>query len=182
MTRGWPIRLFPVRMNWPGDLDSDPPRVVVIDPAVSSGRPVVNGTGLMAEIIVGRLNSGEGIESIADDYGLQVNQIEEVICYAQQPEIRIFCLDRNLGSKQLAVLLENAGFVVRVHDNYFKPDEADNLWLASRGQRGWIAITPDKRILKDPLSMSAIGANKGRVFFLPKNNKNPQMWAPILMS
>jgi len=80
--KGWPIKLFPVRMNWPGDLDSDPPRVVVIDPGVSSGRPVVNGTGVMAEIIVGRFNSGEGIESIADDYGLQVSQIEEVIRYA----------------------------------------------------------------------------------------------------
>jgi hypothetical protein len=30
--------------------------------------------------------------------------------------------------------------------------------------------------------MAAIGANEGRVFFLPKNNKNPQMWAPILVS
>jgi len=80
------------------------------------------------------------------------------------------------------VLLENAGFVVKVHDNHFRPDEADNVWLASCGQKGWIAITPDKRILKDPQSMSAIGANKGRVFFLPKNNKNPQVWAPILIS
>lgn len=79
-------------------------------------------------------------------------------------------------------MLENAGFVVKVHDNHFRPDEADNVWLASCGQKGWIVITPDKRILKDPLSMSAIGANKGRVFFLPKNNKNPQVWAPILIS
>jgi hypothetical protein len=30
--------------------------------------------------------------------------------------------------------------------------------------------------------MMAIGANKSRVFFLPKNNKNPQIWAPILIS
>jgi hypothetical protein len=36
--------------------------------------------------------------------------------------------------------------------------------------------------MKDPASMAAIGANKGRVFFLPKNDKNPQMWAPILIS
>ena len=79
---GWPIKLFPVRMNWPGDLTSDPPRVVVIDPAISSGRPVVTGTGVMAEIIIGRFNSGEGSESIADDYGLGVGQIEEVIRYA----------------------------------------------------------------------------------------------------
>jgi uncharacterized protein (DUF433 family) len=80
--RGWPVKLFPIRMNWPGDVSVDPPRVVVIDPAISSGRPVVNGTGVMAEIIVGRFNTGEGIESIAEDYGLQVSQIEEVIRYA----------------------------------------------------------------------------------------------------
>ena len=30
--------------------------------------------------------------------------------------------------------------------------------------------------------MGAIGANNGRVFFLPQNNKNPQMWAPILIN
>ncbi len=81
-SKGWPIRLFPVRMNWPGDVNNDPPRVVVIDPTISSGRPVVNGTGIMAEIIVGRFNTGEGMESIADDYGLDVGQIEEVIRYA----------------------------------------------------------------------------------------------------
>jgi uncharacterized protein (DUF433 family) len=80
--KGWPIKLFPVRMSWSGDATSDPPRVVVIDPAVSSGRPVVNGTGVMAEIIMGRFNSGEGSASIAEDYGLEVNQIEEVIRYA----------------------------------------------------------------------------------------------------
>jgi hypothetical protein len=96
--------------------------------------------------------------------------------------VTIFFLDRNLGSKQLAALLENAGFVVKVHDSYFKRDEADDVWLASCGRRQWVAITPDRRILKDPVSMAAIGANKGRVFFLPKNNQNPQVWAPILTS
>ena len=80
--KGWPIKLFPMRMSWPGDLAIDPPRVVVIDPAVSSGRPVVNGTGVMAEVIFGRFNTGEGIESIAEDYGLKVSQIEEAIRYA----------------------------------------------------------------------------------------------------
>lgn len=80
--KGLPIKLFPIRMSWPGDLAQEPPRVVVIDPAVASGRPVVNGTGVMAEVIVGRFNTGEGIESIAEDYGLQVAQIEEAIRYA----------------------------------------------------------------------------------------------------
>ena len=100
----------------------------------------------------------------------------------QQPELTIFFLDRGLGSKQLAGELERSGFIVRVHDDYFKRDEADDVWLASCGQRRWVVITPDRRILKNPRSMMAIGANKSRVFFLPKNNKNPQIWAPILIS
>ncbi len=68
-----------------------------------------------------------------------------------------------------------------MHDEYFKPDEVDEVWLAECGRRLWVAITPDRRILKDPVSMKAIGANNGRVFFLPQNNKNPLMWAPMLI-
>jgi hypothetical protein len=86
-----------------------------------------------------------------------------------------------LGNKQLAEALRAEGFAVRVHDDHFKPDEADDVWLASCGQKSWVAITPDRRILKDPQSMRAIGENRGRVFFLPQNNKNPKMWAPIMI-
>jgi hypothetical protein len=93
-----------------------------------------------------------------------------------------FFLDRSLGSKQLPGILEGHGFAIRVHDKYFDRDEVDEVWLASCGQRKWIVITPDKNILKDPVSMRAIGANKGRVFFLSKNNKSPTLWAPILIS
>jgi len=64
-------------------MKSDPPRVVVIDPDVSSGRPVVNGTGVTAEVIVGRFNTGEGVGRIAEDYGLNVSQVEGVIRYAR---------------------------------------------------------------------------------------------------
>ncbi len=70
---------------------------------------------------------------------------------------------------------------MRVHDEHFKPDEVDEVWLAECGRRSWVAITPDRRILKDPVSMKAIGANNGRVLFLPQNNKNPVMWAPMLI-
>jgi hypothetical protein len=86
-----------------------------------------------------------------------------------------------LGSKQLAEALGKEGLAVRVHDQHFKPDEADDVWLASCGQRSWVAITLDRRIQKDPVSMKAIGENRGRVFFLPQKNKNPEMWARIIV-
>lgn len=81
----------------------------------------------------------------------------------------------------MAEALERQGIAVRVHDKYFRPDEADETWLASCGQRSWVAITPDKRILNDSRSMRAIGQNKGRVLFLPQNNKNPVIWASIIV-
>jgi uncharacterized protein (DUF433 family) len=80
--KGLPAKLFPIRMNWEGRFEQEPPRVVVIDPAVSSGRLVVAGTGIIADVIVGRFNAGEGWESLADDYKLTIAQIEEVIRYA----------------------------------------------------------------------------------------------------
>jgi hypothetical protein len=87
-----------------------------------------------------------------------------------------------LGSRQFAAALRKEGFSVRVHDDHFKPDETDDVWLASCGRSSWIAITPDRRILKDPQSMEAIGQNMRRVLFLPQNNRNPKMLAPILIS
>jgi len=61
----------------------------------------------------------------------------------------------------LAEALRKEGFSVRVHDDHLKPDEADDVWLASCGRSSWIAITPDRRILKDPQSMKA---NATRIF------------------
>jgi hypothetical protein len=69
-----------------------------------------------------------------------------------------------------------------VHDDYFKRDELDDVWLESCGGRNWVVFTPDKNIQKDPVSMRAIGESKGRVFFLSQNNKSPDTWAPIIIS
>ena len=77
-----PMRLFPLRAGWVGSAGQEPPRVVVIDPAISSGTPVVYRTGIMAKILAGRFRAGEGIEELARDYGLQNSEIEEVIRYA----------------------------------------------------------------------------------------------------
>jgi uncharacterized protein (DUF433 family) len=77
-----PMRLFPLRGDWADRTDYEPPRVVVIDPQISSGRPVIYGTGIMATVLAGRFRAGEGIEELARDYDLETAQIEEVIRYA----------------------------------------------------------------------------------------------------
>lgn len=53
--------------------------VVVIDPRLGFGRPVIDGTGIRTEVIVDRFRAGEMIESIADDYSRPASDIEEIV-------------------------------------------------------------------------------------------------------
>lgn len=78
---GLPMQLFPFRVGWNGNAEKEAPRVIVIDPDVSSGRPVIYGTGIMTFILSGRHKGGESVGELAKDYGLTKHQIEEAIHY-----------------------------------------------------------------------------------------------------
>lgn len=79
---GLPIQLFPFPASADGkQRENASRRVVVIDPDVSSGRPVVYGTGIMTLILSGRNRAGESIGELASDYGLSKRQVEEAIHY-----------------------------------------------------------------------------------------------------
>ncbi len=72
---GLASRLYPfVRKR-----DLSEPRFIVIDPAISFGRPVVAGTGIATPVIAERYKAGESIDQLADDYGRQRLEIEEAI-------------------------------------------------------------------------------------------------------
>ena len=75
---GLAVRLFPFTR---GDRQNAP-TLIVIDPSVSFGRPVVSGSGVSAEVIVDFFNAGETIADLADEYRLQPFQIEEAVRYA----------------------------------------------------------------------------------------------------
>ena len=72
---GIPIKLYPFTRS---ELDHAP-SMVVIDPALSSGRPVLVGTGLATEIISERYKAGDSITELARDYGRKKAEIEEAI-------------------------------------------------------------------------------------------------------
>ena len=57
------------------------PFAVVVDPAVSFGRPVLEGTGIPTEILAQRYKAGDSLEALADDYGRPKEEIEEAIRY-----------------------------------------------------------------------------------------------------
>lgn len=57
----------------------DQPQVVVADPRVAFGRPVVKGTGIPITILLERWLAGESVEDLAEDYGLDRDVVEEAI-------------------------------------------------------------------------------------------------------
>jgi uncharacterized protein (DUF433 family) len=54
---------------------------VVVDPRISFGRPVIDGTSVRTETVAARYKAGESAADLADDYGVEVPQIDEAIRY-----------------------------------------------------------------------------------------------------
>jgi len=52
---------------------------VVIDPRISFGYPVLDGTGISTAVLAQRYLAGDSIDDLADDYGSPKNAIEEAI-------------------------------------------------------------------------------------------------------
>jgi uncharacterized protein (DUF433 family) len=61
------------------------PRVVMIDPRVSFGRPVLVGTGIPTAVLLARKEAGESIEEIAEDYGCETSQVAQAIAWEERP-------------------------------------------------------------------------------------------------
>lgn len=59
----------------------DEPFAVVVDPAVSFGRPVLEGTGIPTSVLAERFKAGDSPEELAEDYGRPRKEIEEAIRY-----------------------------------------------------------------------------------------------------
>jgi uncharacterized protein (DUF433 family) len=72
---GTAVKLYPFTRK----RDLSEPKVVVIDPHISYGRPVLVGTGIPTAIVAERYKAGESIDELAEDYGRSRNEIEEAI-------------------------------------------------------------------------------------------------------
>jgi uncharacterized protein (DUF433 family) len=70
-------RLFPVTR---ADVDKSP-RLVVIDPRVAFGRPVIAGTGIPTSVIHDRWKAGDSVAALAEDYDRTSEEIEEALRY-----------------------------------------------------------------------------------------------------
>jgi uncharacterized protein (DUF433 family) len=55
------------------------PKLIVINPALGFGKPVIAGTGISTAVIASRFNARESVPELAKEYGLEEQQIEEAI-------------------------------------------------------------------------------------------------------
>jgi uncharacterized protein (DUF433 family) len=72
---GFAVRLYPFTRK--DDLEQ--PKIIVIDPYISFGRPTIAGTGVSTSIIAERYKAGDSMDALADDYGCQRAQVEEAV-------------------------------------------------------------------------------------------------------
>ena len=72
---GVPIKLYLFTRT----RSADEPKVIAMDPYVSFGRPVLEGTGITTAIIAERYKAGESIEELAHDYECPPPAIQEAI-------------------------------------------------------------------------------------------------------
>jgi uncharacterized protein (DUF433 family) len=72
---GVPIKLYLFTRTH----SADEPKVISMDPYVSFGRPVLEGTGITTTIIAERYKAGESIEELARDYECPLPAIQEAI-------------------------------------------------------------------------------------------------------
>lgn len=77
-----PVRLFP--FTRPPTATTAQPKTVVVDPALSFGRPVLTGAFVRTEVIESRFRAGDSIADMALDYDVPAEQIEEALRFEQR--------------------------------------------------------------------------------------------------
>jgi uncharacterized protein (DUF433 family) len=72
-----PVRMFPLTRD---DYHAAP-KLVMIDPVMAFGRPIVERRAISTSVIAERFRVGESILEIAEDYALEAFEVEEALRY-----------------------------------------------------------------------------------------------------
>ena len=72
---GLAARLYPFTRK----READEPKIIVINPWISFGRPTITGTGIATSIVAERYKAGESIDELAQDYGCERDYVEEAV-------------------------------------------------------------------------------------------------------
>ncbi len=92
----------------------------------------------------------------------------------------IFFLDQ-IGRYIVAKMLRAAGAWVEVHLDHFPGNKPDLEWIPEVGRRGWVLITKDQHIRRNPLERAAYGDAKLRGFVVTGKDMSGNELADLLV-
>jgi hypothetical protein len=96
---------------------------------------------------------------------------------------RTIFIDRGFGGYRLAAILRKVGFEVRAHKecSWLNSDVDDDVWIPDVTSRGWVILSSDKRISRDPVNVRAVLDSKAQVIMTSDNNILPEFWGAAFM-
>ncbi|HEX3550880.1 MAG TPA: hypothetical protein VHT53_10915 [Candidatus Elarobacter sp.] len=100
---------------------------------------------------------------------------------SQQHSNRCVFVDRSLGSKKIPDAIRALGIRVEIHDDHFSRDEDDTVWLSYCGANGWIVLTKDERIRRDPSEIRAVAASGAHAIFIGRQDVTAEQMIADLM-
>jgi len=92
-----------------------------------------------------------------------------------------FFLDHQIGRYQVAEALRTAGAKVEVHLDHFPGDMPDTDWIPEVARRGWVLITKDQNIRRNPLERAAYEVAKLRGFVATGKDMNAKELGELLV-
>jgi len=75
----FPVRLYPYLDSTPHTAD----RPIAIDPKVAFGRPIVRRAGVSTAAIADRIDAGETVAAVAEDYDLSTEEVQQAVLYSR---------------------------------------------------------------------------------------------------
>lgn len=72
--------LYPYLTRHPEDVEEQP-KLVLINPRIAFGKPILVGVGVPTAVIADRIRAGESVIELARDYACKASEIEEAIRY-----------------------------------------------------------------------------------------------------
>ena len=78
--KGAAVALYPYLTRHPKQAEEEP-KLVLINPRIGFGKPVLVGVGVPTSVVLDRHNAGETIAELAEDYGCQEAEIQKAIKY-----------------------------------------------------------------------------------------------------
>nr|WP_255429300.1 DUF433 domain-containing protein [Ramlibacter albus] len=56
---------------------------IAIDPKIAFGRPILMRVGVSTAAIADRIDAGESVDGVADDYDLSPDEVQQAVLYAR---------------------------------------------------------------------------------------------------